>query len=139
MTSSTTSSSIGAELTSNVTLRPRKSPFPMITVKEAQEIVLRHCKSFHQIPGMYFDFTSFYFILFQFSCEYFDFTSFFGFFFISFFTETINFMDSLNRILAEDVVARDPLPPFPASIKVLFTFFSYFLNKTFNFRFCFVL
>ena len=48
-------------------------------------------------------------------------------------------MDSLNRILAEDVVARDPLPPFPASIKVLFTFSSYFLNKTFNFRFCFVL
>ena len=120
MTSTTTSSSIGAELTSNVTSRPRKSPFPMITVKEAQEIVLKHCKSFHQIPGMYFDFTSFYFIPYQFSCEYFDFTSFFGFFFI----ETINFMDSLNRILAEDVVARDPLPPFPASIKVLFTFFS---------------
>ena len=45
--------------------------------------------------------------------------------FLDFFsTETINFMDSLNRILAEDVVARDPLPPFPASIKVLFTFFS---------------
>jgi len=80
-TTSITSSSIGAELTSNVTSRPRKSPFPMITVKEAQEIVLKHCKSFHQIP------------------------------------ETINFMDSLNRILAEDVVARDPLPPFPASIK----------------------
>ena len=135
VTSSTTSSSIGAELTSNVTSRPRKSPFPMITVKEAQEIVLKHCKSFHQIPGMYFDFTSFYFILFQFSCEYFDFTSFFGFFF----TETINFMDSLNRILAEDVVARDPLPPFPASIKVLFTFSATcLLNKTFNFSFCFI-
>ena len=81
VTSTTTSSSIGVELTSNVTSRPRKSPFPMISVKEAQEIVLKHCKSFHQIPGMYFDFTSFYFILFQFSCEYFDFTSFFGFFF----------------------------------------------------------
>ena len=54
----------------------------MITVKEAQEIVLQHCKFFRQI------------------------------------TETINFMDGLNRILAEDVVARDPLPPFPASIKV---------------------
>ena len=54
----------------------------MITVKEAQEIVLQHCKFFRQI------------------------------------TETINFMDGLNRILAEDVVARDPLPPFPASVKV---------------------
>ena len=141
MTSSTTSSSIGAELTSNVTSRPRKSPFPMITVKEAQEIVLRHCKSFHQIPGMYFDFTSFYFILFQFSSFHVNilisrvFLD-FGFFF---FTETINFMDSLNRILAEDVVARDPLPPFPASIKVLFTFSATcLLNKTFNFSFCFI-
>ena len=82
----------------------------------------------------------FYFIsIFIISCEYFDFTSFFGFFFISFFTETINFMDSLNRILAEDVVARDPLPPFPASIKVVFTYSATcLLNKTFNSSFCFI-
>ena len=56
-----------------------------------------------------------------------------------FFTETINFMDSLNRILAEDVVARDPLPPFPASIKVVFTYSATcLLNKTFNSSFCFI-
>ena len=52
-------------------------------------------------------------------------------------------MDGLNRILAEDVVARDPLPPFPASIKVYcLHFFSclfmiikdYFKNVIFIFQ-----
>ncbi len=30
----------------------------------------------------------------------------------------VPFMEALGKILAEDVVAADPLPPFPASIKV---------------------
>jgi gephyrin len=29
----------------------------------------------------------------------------------------IDFTDALGRVLAEDVFAKDPLPPFPASIK----------------------
>jgi len=32
-------------------------------------------------------------------------------------TEEIKFSQALGRVLAEDVFARDPLPPFPASIK----------------------
>lgn len=32
-------------------------------------------------------------------------------------TETVKFTEALGRVLAEDVVAKDPLPPFPASIK----------------------
>ena len=32
--------------------------------------------------------------------------------------ETVSFTDAIGRVLAEDVVAKDPLPPFPASIKV---------------------
>ena len=31
--------------------------------------------------------------------------------------EVAEFSDALGRILAEDVAARDPLPPFPASVK----------------------
>ena len=31
--------------------------------------------------------------------------------------EVVEFSGALGRILAEDVVARDPLPPFPASVK----------------------
>ena len=31
--------------------------------------------------------------------------------------EVAEFSRALGRILAEDVAARDPLPPFPASIK----------------------
>ena len=31
--------------------------------------------------------------------------------------EVVEFSGALGRILAEDVAARDPLPPFPASIK----------------------
>lgn len=59
--------------------RHRESPFPMITVKEAQDIVLSHCKSLG--------------------------------------TETVYFTDGLGRVLAEDICAQDPLPPFPASVK----------------------
>jgi gephyrin len=32
-------------------------------------------------------------------------------------TEMVGFTEALGRVLAEDVFARDPLPPFPASIK----------------------
>nr|CAD7440819.1 unnamed protein product [Timema bartmani] len=32
-------------------------------------------------------------------------------------TETVKFKDALGRVLAENVLAKDPLPPFPASIK----------------------
>ena len=32
-------------------------------------------------------------------------------------TEVTEFSGALGRILAEDVAARDPLPPFPASVK----------------------
>ena len=31
--------------------------------------------------------------------------------------EAVPFSDALGRVLAEDVAARDPLPPFPASVK----------------------
>ena len=34
-----------ASLLNNVAARPRKSPFPMITVKDAQETVLKYCKN----------------------------------------------------------------------------------------------
>lgn len=32
-------------------------------------------------------------------------------------TEVVDFTVALGRVLAEDVFAEDPLPPFPASIK----------------------
>lgn len=32
-------------------------------------------------------------------------------------TEVVKIENALNRVLAEDVYAEDPLPPFPASIK----------------------
>nr|CAD7427521.1 unnamed protein product [Timema monikensis] len=32
-------------------------------------------------------------------------------------TETVKFKEALGRVLAENVLAKDPLPPFPASIK----------------------
>ncbi len=65
----------------NVAQRPRHSPYPMISVDEAQKIVLDHCKKFDL-----------------------------GF-------EVVSYRVALGRVLAEDVPARDPLPPFPASIK----------------------
>jgi gephyrin len=64
----------------NVASRPRKSPYPMITVQEAQAIVLHHCQNPIGI-------------------------------------EEISFRQALGRVLAEDVLAKDPLPPFPASVK----------------------
>lgn len=59
--------------------KPRKSPFPMIPVSKALEIIIEH-SDISQI-------------------------------------ERVHFLDSLNRICAEDIYAKDPLPPFKASIK----------------------
>ena len=54
----------------------------MITVDEAQKIVLEHCKTIgHQI-------------------------------------ETVSFKQALHRVLAVDIKAKDPLPPFPGKILV---------------------
>ena len=65
----------------NVALRPRKSPFPMIEVGEAQKIILDYCK---KLPLE---------------------------------VEKVHFRKALHKVLAEDVLAQDSLPPFPASIK----------------------
>ena len=68
------------DIVTNVVSRPRKSPYPMITVDEAQKIVLEHCKTIgHQI-------------------------------------ETVSFKQALHRVLAVDIKAKDPLPPFPGKI-----------------------
>ena len=65
--------------------RPRVSPFPMITVEEAQNIVLNEgaaaAKCNLQVLVV------------------------------------ANYAEALGKILAEDIVSVDPLPPFPASIK----------------------
>ncbi|CAD5122882.1 DgyrCDS11282 [Dimorphilus gyrociliatus] len=63
----------------NVALRPRKSPYPMISVEEALSKVLEQVEL---LP-----------------------------------TETVNYKNALHRIVAEDVLAKDALPPYPASIK----------------------
>ena len=68
------------DIVTNVVSRPRKSPYPMITVDEAQKIVIEHCKTIgHQI-------------------------------------ETVSFKQALHRVLAVDIKAKDPLPPFPGKI-----------------------
>ena len=55
----------------------------MITVDEAQKIVLEHCKTIgHQI-------------------------------------ETVSFKQALHRVLAVDIKAKDPLPPFPGKMSFL--------------------
>lgn len=64
---------------SDVASRPRQSPYPMITVEEAQRIILSHSNVLAN--------------------------------------EEIKFDDALHRVLAKDVIAGEPLPPFPASIK----------------------
>jgi len=69
--------------------RLRQSPYPMISVQDAQNIVLKKCDLLlKQVDGV----------------SVLD-------------IETVSFTDAIGRILAEDVVAKDPLPPFPASIK----------------------
>ena len=63
----------------NVAGRDRKSPFPMISVEQAQQTVLSHCSTIGIVK--------------------------------------MKFSDALGYVLAEDIFAKDPLPPFPASIK----------------------
>ena len=61
----------------------------MITVDEAQNIVLEHCKAIgHQI-------------------------------------ETVSFKQALHRVLAVDIKAKDPLPPFPGKIFFFTKFISF--------------
>ena len=62
-----------------VARRPRESPFPMISVTDAQAKVLEFCN----VLG----------------------------------SEKVSFTQALGRVLAQDVFAREPLPPFPASTK----------------------
>lgn len=59
--------------------RPRKSPYPMISVSEALEIILSHADQ----------------------CT----------------NKVVPMQDALGFVLAQDIIANDPLPPFPASIK----------------------
>jgi len=69
--------------------RPRHSPYPMISVEQAQIIVIDNCKLLmKQVNGL----------------SMLD-------------VEVVGYTDAIGRVLAEDVVAKDPLPPFPASIK----------------------
>ncbi|KAF2890704.1 hypothetical protein ILUMI_15469, partial [Ignelater luminosus] len=60
--------------------RSRESPYRMLEVDEAQNIIFTTCLQDKSI-------------------------------------EVIDITQSLNRVLAEDVYAKDPLPPFNASIK----------------------
>ncbi|XP_063878355.1 gephyrin-like isoform X2 [Scylla paramamosain] len=64
---------------SHVSRRPRKSPYPMISVSQAVETVLSQAEQ----------------------CM----------------TENLSIKNALGFVLAEDIHAKDPLPPFPASIK----------------------
>lgn len=64
---------------SRICRRPRKSPYPMISVAEATDIIMG--KVWQCTP------------------------------------KTVKMEDSLGYVLAEDIQAQDPLPPFPASIK----------------------
>ncbi|KAF0290935.1 Gephyrin [Amphibalanus amphitrite] len=66
---------------SQVSARDRRSPYPAISLSEAQKITI-DAVSAHQ-PTV----------------------------------ETVNITAALGRVLAEDVSARVPLPPFPASVK----------------------
>merc|ERR1711892_1418877 len=74
--------------------RPRQSAWPMITVQEAQDRVFSECKN--MIRNMNKD-----------GCNEMNILG----------TELVMYRDSLGRVLCQDVVAKDPLPPFPASIK----------------------
>lgn len=64
---------------STVASRPRQSPYPLISVADAQAIILERCSEIG--------------------------------------VEEAVLQVALGKILAEDVYATDPLPPFPASIK----------------------
>eukprot|EP00088_Acartia_fossae_P059573 TRINITY_DN7082_c1_g1_i15.p1 TRINITY_DN7082_c1_g1~~TRINITY_DN7082_c1_g1_i15.p1 ORF type:complete len:648 (-),score=118.70 TRINITY_DN7082_c1_g1_i15:684-2627(-) len=72
-----------------VAARLRQSPYPMISVDEAQKIVIQHCKDMlKEVEGV----------------KMLD-------------IESVPYTAAMGRVLAEDIVAKDPLPPFPASIK----------------------
>lgn len=64
---------------SQICRRPRKSPYPLITVEEATEIIMKNA----------------------WQCG----------------AKRVGMAESLGYVLAEDIRAKDPLPPFPASIK----------------------
>merc|ERR1719233_1739042 len=74
--------------------RPRQSAWPMISVEEAQAKIFKECRN--MISKMNNDGNSKMNVL--------------G-------TEVVSYRDSLGRVLCQYVVAKDPLPSFPASIK----------------------
>jgi len=77
------------ELGVGVAGRARISQWPMITVDQAQKMVLDQCSSMmHEEKGV-----------------------------MVLATEAVNFRSALGRVLCQQVEAKDPLPPFPASIK----------------------
>merc|ERR1711892_1186263 len=76
--------------TEGVAGRPRQSAWPMITVQEAQDRVFSECKNMNKD-----------------GCDEMNILG----------TELVMYRDSLGRVLCQDVVAKDPLLPFPASIK----------------------
>ena len=71
--------------------RARQSTWPLISVKEAQETVAREARR-----------------LLTWGCG--------GVACLG--SETVSYRGAEGRVLTQDVVARDPLPPFPASTKV---------------------
>ncbi|XP_068200311.1 gephyrin [Palaemon carinicauda] len=77
--SSSSGSSESKADVSQVCRRPRKSPYHLISVEEAIEIIIKN----------------------SWQCG----------------PKTVGMAESLGYILAEDIKANDPLPPFPASIK----------------------
>ena len=71
--------------------RARQSAWPLISVTEAQEAVAREARR-----------------LLTWNCG--------GVAYLG--AETVHYRGAEGRVLTHDVVARDPLPPFPASTKV---------------------
>jgi len=86
--------SLDGSVAEGVAGRPRQSLWPMISVGEAQAKIFSECRN--MIRRMNKDTGNQMEIL--------------G-------TEMVSYRDSLGRVLCQDVVAKDPLPPFPASIK----------------------
>ena len=69
--------------------RARVSQWPMVTVAEAQAMVLAQCAAMMaEVEGV-----------------------------AVLATETVGYREAQGRVLCQEVAARDPLPPFPASIK----------------------
>ena len=69
--------------------RARVSQWPMVTVAEAQAMVLAQCAAMMtEVEGV-----------------------------SVLATEMVGYREAQGRVLCQDVAARDPLPPFPASIK----------------------